>query len=60
MTYKELLNELLKLNPERLEDTVTVYEPYEDEYISVIDTDKVVETQCDVLDDGHFVLIMKG
>lgn len=60
MTYKELLNELLKLNPERLEDTVTVYEPYEDEYISVIDTDQAVESQCDVLDDGHFVLIMKG
>lgn len=37
MTYRELVDQLLRLPPERLDDTVTVYEPYEDEYIAVVD-----------------------
>jgi len=57
MTYKELLEALKELPTERLTDTVTVYEPYEDEYIAVIDTCSAIS---DVLDEGHLVLNLKG
>jgi len=57
MTYKELLETLQKLPEERLLDTVTVYEPYDDEYVAVIDTFDAIS---DVLDEGHLVLNLKG
>jgi len=57
MTYKELLETLQKLREERLLDTVTVYEPYDDEYLAVIDTCDAIS---DVLDEGHLVLNLKG
>ena len=57
MTYKELLETIQALPAERLLDTVTVYEPYEQEYIAVIDT---CEAISDVLDEGHLVLNLKG
>ena len=60
MTYKELLEQLQNLPQERLEDTVTVFDSYTDEYTAIIDTDVANEEFCDVLDQGHFYLIMKA
>ena len=60
MTYKELLEQLQALPKERLEDTVTVYEPYEDEYIAIIETGIAQESETNVLDDGHFYLTLKA
>lgn len=57
MKYKELLKVLESLPKERLEDTVTVYEPYEDEYIAVIDACNAIS---DVLDESHLILNLKG
>jgi len=60
MTYKELLEELQQLDPARLEDTVTVYDPYQDEMIAVVYTHEAEEDDCDVLDPGHFYLVLKA
>jgi hypothetical protein len=60
MTYKELLEQLQNLPQERLDDTVTVFDSYTDEYTAIIDTDVANEEFCDVLDQGHFYLIMKA
>lgn len=60
MTYKELLKQIQELPPQRLEDTVTVFDPYEEEYIAVIDTDFSTPSENDVLDEGHFFLILKA
>ena len=45
---------------ERLHDTVTVYDPYEDEYIAVIGTDVCGEVDNDVLDHDHLFLVLKA
>ena len=58
MTYKELLDQLMMLSEEQLEQTVTVHEPYEDEYIAVIHT--ATTSEADVLDENHFYLILKA
>lgn len=60
MTYKELLEQLQQLPQERLEDTVTVHDPYQDEMIAVVHTETAEEDDCDVLDPGHFYLIMNS
>ena len=60
MSYKELLEQLQNLPQERLDDTVTVFDSYTDEYTAIIDTDVANEEFCDVLDPGHFYLIMKA
>ena len=58
MTYRELLKALQEMPEERLDDTATVFEPYEGEYVALIDVAEV--RGSDVLDDGHIVLNMKG
>jgi hypothetical protein len=60
MTYKDLLEELQNMDEKQLEETVTVYDSYTDEYTAVVDTDKATEEFCDVLDEGHTYLILKG
>ena len=60
MTYKELLEELQQLDPARLDDTVTVHDPYQDEMIAVVHTGVAEEDDCDVLDPGHFYLVLKA
>ena len=60
MTYKELLQELQLLDPARLEDTVTVHDPYQDEMIAVAHTGIAEEVDNDVLDPGHFYLVLKA
>ena len=58
MTYKELLEQLLMLDEEQLGQTVTVYEPYQDEYIAVAHAG--VTNEADVLDENHFYLVLKA
>ena len=53
MTYKELLEIIQALPTERLTDTVTVCEPYEEQYIAVIDG-------YNIADEGYLVLNLKG
>ena len=58
MTYKELLDQLMMLSEEQLSQTVTVHEPYEDEYIAVVHT--ATTSEADVLDEDHFYLVLKA
>jgi len=58
MTYKELLDQLMMLTEEQLSQTVTVHEPYEDEYIAVVHT--ATTSEADVLDEDHFYLVLKA
>jgi hypothetical protein len=58
MTYKELLDQLMMLDEEQINQTVTVYEPYEEEFIAVVHT--ATTSEADVLDENHFYLVMKG
>jgi len=58
MTYKELLDQLMMLTEEQLGQTVTVHEPYEDEYIAVVHT--ATASEADVLDEDHFYLVLKA
>ena len=60
MTYKELIEQLQQLPSERLEDTVTVHDPYEDEMIAVVHAETATEDDIDVLDPGHFYLVLKA
>lgn len=59
MTYRQLLTELKKIDPKRLDDTATVFDPYDDEYVALIDVKKT-DSDCDVLDVGHTVLVLKA
>jgi len=59
MTYKQLLQDLQALAPERLNDTVTVFDPYTEEFIAVVhgvECDDVI----DALDDGHYFMTLKA
>ena len=58
MTYKELLDQLMMLDDEQLGQTVTVHEPYQDEYIAVVHT--ATTSEADVLDENHFYLVLKA
>ena len=57
MTYRDLLQKLNSIPSERLDDTVTVHDTYQGEYIAVID---FVQSDTDVLDAGHYVLELKA
>jgi len=56
MTYAELMQELMKLDPERLKDTVTVYVTDVDEFYAVKELQIAVGDVTDVIDDGHAYL----
>jgi len=60
MTYKELLEQLQQLPSGNLDDTVTVYDSYEGRMIAVVHTETAEEDDCDVLDPGHFYLVLKA
>ena len=61
MTYKELLDRLNQLPAERLDDTVAVYDPYEDEYIFVIETDTHEEDNPNhAMEKDQLFLILKA
>ena len=56
MTYQDLLTDLQQLSPEQLQQTVTIFDPKEEEYIEALDGFEVTDTQ-DVLDPGHYVIV---
>ena len=56
MTYAELLKELHSLDPNRLNDTVTVYLNDRDEFFPISDFQIAVGDVTDVIDDGHAYL----
>jgi hypothetical protein len=58
MNYKQLIEKLNTLPPERLEDTVTVYDETRDEFLPVVDSEIANPDTIDVLDEGHFYLII--
>lgn len=60
MTYRQLLQELQNLPEDRLNDTVTVHDPYEVEFIPVVHTNIASEIDNDVLDPGHLFLVLKA
>jgi hypothetical protein len=60
MTYAQLLNALYEMPKDRLEDTVTVYDPDRDDFCSVNHTETATEKDNDVLDPGHFFLTLKS
>ena len=59
MTYRELLTKLQSMDDARLDDTVTVFEPYEEEYVAVVEA-LITTDECDVLDAGHLFLTLKA
>ena len=61
MTYLQLLQRLQTLPTERLHDTVAIYDPYEDEYIFVIETDIHEEDNPkSVMQKDQLFLILKA
>lgn len=69
ITYSQLFEALHTIPKERLQDTVTVFDPNKDEYIAVIET-KVLDTPTQdlhpksrcynlLLEAGHFFLVLK-
>ncbi len=61
MTYLQLLQRLQTMPTERLHDTVAVYDPYEDEYIFVIETDIHEEDNPNhVMQKDQLYLILKA
>jgi hypothetical protein len=67
MTYKQLLDKLNTIDnvfPERLNDTVTVWDYWTNEFVPVANLVQNKEDSkhldTDVLDYGHFVLELKN
>ena len=58
MKYKELLDQLMMLDEEQINQTVTIYDPYEEEYIAVVHT--ATTSEADTLDENHFYLVLKA
>jgi phage terminase Nu1 subunit (DNA packaging protein) len=64
MTYKQLFDKLQQIPSERLNDDVTVWDYWADEFVAVanLTQNKKDSKQLDtnVLDYGHFVLELKN
>jgi hypothetical protein len=58
MTYKQLLREMSLLNNEQLNQTVTTFDPYTNEYTAIVHTETTSES--DILDENHFYLVLKA
>ena len=59
MTYRQLIQKLNTITSERLDDNVTAFDPYTEEFIPIIDS-AITDENIDTLDTGHFYLIMKA
>jgi len=57
VSYRQLLDVLKEMNDNDLDNTVTVYSPYQDEYFAVEKT-RVSDCSIDVVDPGHLILII--
>ena len=58
LTYRQLLNSLNSLPLNNLDDTVSVFNHNTDEYMHIVATE-ITNEDCDVLDEGHLVLVME-
>jgi len=58
MTYAELIEELGKIPFDRLNDTVTVYDPDRDDFCGVKKMAIADEKIDDTLDPGHAYLVL--
>ena len=56
MIYQELLNQLQQLNPEQLNQDVTIYDADNDEYYQTM-VELMFTTETDVLGVDHPVII---
>jgi hypothetical protein len=55
LTYRELLKQLTRLHPSRLNDAVTVFDPAIDEF-QPVECTRVADTEHAQVDVGQFVL----
>ena len=60
MTYAELIEELGKIPFDRLNDTVTVYDPDRDDFCGVNHMSVAIDKHNDVLDEGHAYLVLRS
>ena len=60
MTYLQLLQRIQTMPTERLHDTVMVYDPYEDGYTAIVETDVCDEADNDQIEHNQLYLIMKA
>jgi len=60
MTYKQLIKSLMEIPAERLDDTVTVFDPDQDDFCGVNHLELATEETNDVLDAGHAYLVLKS
>ncbi|MEA3339250.1 MAG: hypothetical protein U9R15_04730 [Chloroflexota bacterium] len=56
MTYKQLLEKLIKLNDSQLNMTASIHLPFDDEYYGVRSFGYTNERDCDVLDNNHPIM----
>jgi hypothetical protein len=59
MTYKELKNQLEKLNEDQQDMDVTIYDSEDDEFYGCYAHDLSINNEDDTLDDNHPYLIIK-
>ena len=57
MTYRDLRKNLQEMDDDRLDDDVTIFDRIGDEYIPAKGFKAVGDT-CDVLDEGHAVIVI--
>jgi len=50
----------MEIPAERLDDTITVYDPDRDDYCAVNHVAVAVEAENDVLDEGHTFLVLRS
>ena len=61
MTYKELLEQLQQLPEKRLNDTVTVFDPYTSEYTAIVQARQAEKDWDDgEMEPDHLYLVMKA
>lgn len=60
MTYKDLLQQLQQLDPARLDDTVTVFDPLKDEMVPVVCTAIIDEDPSGCLVPGQLYQILNA
>jgi len=56
MIYQDLLDELLNLDEEQLQQTVTIFS--QDEFVSVSHTE--ITNEADILDENHYYLVLNN
>ena len=59
MTYKELKNQLEKLDEDQLNMDVTIYDSEDDEFYGCYAPHLSINKEADTLDDNHPYLIIK-